>query len=103
MDVKELFSPQRHRLLRGEPPLEATELAVHSGTWRAFPDPAVRAQLLGKTTQAMEMLQSCGSRWNQVVKGWGRISGDFRDHGPPTRWTQQLFPDSRCFGVYFLI
>eukprot|EP00434_Breviolum_minutum_P017765 symbB.v1.2.015680.t1/scaffold1179.1/size133475/3 len=67
-DVKELFSPQRHRLLRGEPeppgPV-ADGLSLgnvpRSGTWRAFPDPAVKALLQEKTQQTLEVLERCGS------------------------------------------
>ena len=60
-DVKELFSPQRHRLLRGEPEPPVVEAVPRSGTWRAFPDPAVKALLQEKTQQTLEVLQRCGS------------------------------------------
>lgn len=75
-DVKELFSPQRHRLLRGEPepPVVSdgpvTELVSgvrsHSGTWRAFPDPAVKALLQEKTQQTLEVLERCGSTLEKI-------------------------------------
>ena len=68
-DVKELFSPQRHRMLRGEPeppgPVSSAkvelEVPKRSGTWRAFPDPAVKALLQDKTQQTLEVLERCGS------------------------------------------
>ena len=77
-DVKELFSPQRHRMLRGEPeppgPVSGgvVELEVpRSGTWRAFPDPAVKALLQDKTQQTLEVLERCGStleqKWNTYI------------------------------------
>lgn len=77
-DVKELFSPQRHRMLRGEPeppgPV-AGGLGLgnvpRSGTWRAFPDPAVKALLQDKTQQTLEVLERCGStleqKWNTYI------------------------------------
>ena len=73
-DVKELFSPQRHRLLRGEPeppgPV-AGGLSLgnvpRSGTWRAFPDPAVKALLQEKTQQTLEVLERCGSTLEQTL------------------------------------
>lgn len=80
-DVKELFSPQRHRLLRGEPeppgPVSVSggvvelEVPQRSGTWRAFPDPAVKALLQDKTQQTLEVLERCGStlekKWNTYI------------------------------------
>lgn len=79
-DVKELFSPQRHRMLRGEPeppgPVSVglglgNEHEQRSGTWRAFPDPAVKALLQDKTQQTLEVLERCGStleqKWNTYI------------------------------------
>lgn len=58
-DVKELFSPERQRLLRGEPP----ELPFQAPRprWQSFPDPAVGSLLQQKADSAVQKLQSCGS------------------------------------------
>ena len=64
-DVKELFSPQRQRLLHGvpeappEPPWWQAPQA--SARWRAFPDPAVKQKLQEKAMETMERLQNCFS------------------------------------------
>eukprot|EP00435_Cladocopium_sp_Y103_P027176 s816_g6.t1 len=64
-DVKELFSPQRQRLLHGAPqepePPGPLLGAPHVATWRAFPDPAVKQQLQEKAMETMERLQNCFS------------------------------------------
>ena len=62
-DVKELFSPQRQRLLHGvpqEPPAEPPwSQPAATATWRAFPDPAVKQRLQEKAMETMERLQNC--------------------------------------------
>ena len=64
-DVKELFSPERQRLLRGEPP----ELPFQAPRprWQSFPDPAVGSLLQQKADSAVQKLQSCGRLLSQMA------------------------------------
>ena len=59
LDVKELFTPKRKRLLRGEPEATTIPFQALPLSWRRFPDPAASALLQNRACQAWEVLGTC--------------------------------------------
>ena len=62
-DVKELFTPSRRRILRGEPEVKSAAYQCQGlpRSWRRFPDPAADSLLQSRACHAWEVLGTCGA------------------------------------------
>ena len=68
LDVKDLFSPKRQRLLRGElEPEEVSGIGLPL-SWRRFPDPAARSLLQSQANRAWDVLGTCGTSLKNCQK-----------------------------------
>ncbi|OLP79965.1 putative protein phosphatase 2C 6 [Symbiodinium microadriaticum] len=77
LDVKDLFSPKRQRLLRGELEPEDEEVSgiglPHLPlSWRRFPDPAARSLLQSQANRAWDVLGTCGTSLKNCQKDFCR-------------------------------